>query len=69
MSNNQAASCLDKLLKTILLFESKTPIEECIWKKVHKAVMDIDRVDIANKIEKDHDLNEPCKPYFNYVII
>ena len=69
VSNNQAVSCLDKLLKTISLFELKTPFEERIWKKVHKAVMDIDRVDIANKIEKDHDLNEPCKLYFNYVII
>ena len=65
-SNNQVTLCHgDKLLKlqhVIYEFGKMTGSEKYTWKKIHKAVTDLGRKDIANKIKEDHkSLDEPCK--------
>ena len=51
-----------RLLRVIEVFGETTSFEQRTWKKIHKVVKNVGRIDIANNIEETHkDLNELCK--------
>ena len=51
-----------RLLRVIEVFGETTPFEEHTWRKIHEAVKNVGRINIANNIEETHkDLNELCK--------
>lgn len=50
------------MLKTIEMFGELTPFEVRTWAIVHKAVVKLDKLGVANNIKKEHkNLKERCK--------
>ena len=71
-SNHQLPipSCQNNLSSVIKVFGAITPFKEHTWRKIYEAVKVLDKMDIAEAIEKEHkDLNDSCKVLWLKIII
>ena len=60
IKQHQSTSDVDKLFEVVKVFGARTGCEGRTWRRIHTAVTELERIDIANEIEKDHsNLDEP----------
>lgn len=61
ITSNQP-SCQDNLSNVIKVLGGTIPFKEHTWRKIYEAVRLLDKVNVAEDIEKKHkNLDEPCK--------
>lgn len=67
-SNPEASSCADKLL-AVIKHLGTIPMAQRTWGKIHEAVMDLERYDIAGKIKEKYPNLGMCKLIFYMLCI